>query len=205
MANAQWPGGGYKTGAGAQEENLHRRTNLHEHLSNAEKLPRAADFAYPIGEFELVYSPDVCVLRESESAKYAWRPAPAWLAFIACAAYQDPPVRDGRLAPDVAAKMRRKIDVLLRSGAVHGHDTLVLGALGCGAFHNPPAHVAALFREALAQAAGEGRLRGVRRVVFPILEDANSVRGDSPSGNCAPFAAEFACEVLGLEDVDGAA
>jgi hypothetical protein len=32
MADEKIPGGGYKYGAGAQEEGLHRRTNLYQHL-----------------------------------------------------------------------------------------------------------------------------------------------------------------------------
>jgi uncharacterized protein (TIGR02452 family) len=29
----------------------------------------------------------------------------------------------------------------------HGHDAVVLGAFGCGAFRNPAGHMARLFRE----------------------------------------------------------
>lgn len=34
MASPKRPGGGYKNGAGAQEENLFRRTNYHQHLES---------------------------------------------------------------------------------------------------------------------------------------------------------------------------
>lgn len=51
MANETVPGGGYKTGAAAQEENLHRRSNLFQHLENPDAMPRAHDVMYPIPEF----------------------------------------------------------------------------------------------------------------------------------------------------------
>jgi hypothetical protein len=34
-----------------------------------------------------------------------------------------------------------------QSAIAHGHDAVVLGAFGCGAFRNPAAHMAQLFRE----------------------------------------------------------
>ena len=39
----------------------------------------------------------------------------------------------------------RIINALLSIAAIHKHQALVLGALGCGAFDNPPYHVACLF------------------------------------------------------------
>lgn len=43
--------------------------------------------------------------------------------------------------------MKYKIRLMLRIAAKHGHRSLVLGALGCGAFHNPPKDVAKAFLE----------------------------------------------------------
>lgn len=54
-----------------------------------------------------------------------------------------------RLAPVEEAQLRLKIHCLLAACRDHGATHLVLSALGCGAFRNPPDHVAALFREAL--------------------------------------------------------
>ena len=61
---------------------------------------------------------------------------------------------------------------------------LVLGALGCGAFRNPPMHTAELFREVMQ----EPEFCGVfRHICLAIKEDHNS-RG---AGNYAPFAEVF--------------
>ena len=62
--------------------------------------------------------------------------------------------------------MRSRIAKVLEIGLTHGHDAIVLGAWGCGAFGNDPTLVAGLFRDALT-----GPYRGAyRRVEFAILD-----------------------------------
>lgn len=39
-----------------------------------------------------------------------------------------------------------KIKTILALAAFKNHDCVVLGAFGCGAFNNPPLHVAELFK-----------------------------------------------------------
>ena len=49
------------------------------------------------------------------------------------------------------SQTRYKIRTILHIGLKHGHDYLVLGALGCGAYGNPPADVARLFHEVIEE------------------------------------------------------
>lgn len=51
---------------------------------------------------------------------------------------------------------KNKMRKLFRVGLQHGHDALVLGAWGCGAFHCPPQHVARLFHEVMMESEFEG-------------------------------------------------
>ena len=67
MASASHPGGGYRSGKGAQEENLHRRTNLFQCLEDPYRTQTARKWDYPLAEFGGVFSPDVTVLRYSEA------------------------------------------------------------------------------------------------------------------------------------------
>merc|ERR1712166_401465 len=79
--------------------------------------------------------------------------------------------------------LRKKIIALLGAAHANGATKLVLSALGCGAFKNPPEHVAALFKEALL-----GRFSGCfEHVVFAIFDDHNARKAHNPDGNLAPF------------------
>ena len=57
------------------------------------------------------------------------------------------------------ALTRQKVRSILWAAASHGHDAVVLGAFGCGAFHNPPAEIVAVFRSLLAPGAPRDRSR----------------------------------------------
>jgi uncharacterized protein (TIGR02452 family) len=178
MASHVHPGGGYLDGAGAQEENLFRRTAYHAFIG--EGVPwRPPEIRYPLPEFGGVYSPDVAVLRGPESERYPFLDEPRAMSFIAVAAYRNPPLHGGRLTDEIAAKTQQKIRLIFEIACEMGHDALVLSALGCGAFHNPPEHMAELFAEVL----DEGWGRAFRHVSFAVFDDHNA-RGE---GNLKPF------------------
>jgi uncharacterized protein (TIGR02452 family) len=158
MANATTPGGGYVNGAGAQEESIFRRCSLRLHLdckrSNSRRL-------YPIPEIGAVYSPAVALFRAPESDDYSFLRQPRPFACISAAAYNRPRLlhkkgssragssSEAMLAPREEQDTLLKIGAILRCALEKGHDCVVLGALGTGAFKNPAKHVAALFKRAL--------------------------------------------------------
>jgi uncharacterized protein (TIGR02452 family) len=203
LANRQKPGGGVLGGAGAQEENLFRRSNLFQ------SLYRYADFGEEFGvvpapELEGrypmhrdtggVYSGGITVFRASENNGYAFLREPFQTAFVTVAAINRPDLErvdggDGwRLADEFVAPTKEKMRTILRVAGTRGHDSLVLGAFGCGAFRNPPAHIAALFHEVF----GEEEFRDkFRLVVFAIISDHNSWHSHNPRGNVLPFWEEF--------------
>ena len=76
-----------------------------------------------------------------------------------------------------------------RKEAVEGETVLVLGAFGCGAFKNPPGHVAELFYDELHQ---PNVLTAFAKVIFAIRDDHNAYREHNPCGNYKPFADIFA-------------
>ena len=194
MANAKVAGGGYLRGASAQEESLFRVSTLAAHLDDKPfALPRADRTPlYPIPEYAGVYTPAAIVFRASAAEGFALLDVPRQLAFVAIAAFNRPPLLpSGQLTPDAAEGTREKVRVLFRIARAHGHDTVVAGALGCGAFKNPAAHVAALFRDVLHEPEFAGCFQ---HVVFAIMEDHNS----GPGGNSAPFAAAFGVPVQSL-------
>lgn len=67
---------------------------------------------------------------------------------------------------------------------VKNDDSIVLDAFGCGAFQNPPKHIARLFHEVIDEEEFKDKYK---LIAFAILEDHNSPRG----GNLQPFIEEF--------------
>jgi hypothetical protein len=63
--------------------------------------------------------------------------------------------------------MTERIKRLLRVFQKHNHDTLVLGAFGCGVFKNNPLNVARTFQQQLQSSEFIGCFR---RIVFAVLD-----------------------------------
>lgn len=71
-------------------------------------------------------------------------------AMLAVAAIKNPTTIDGEYADENSKNlMSQKINAIFQIAIQHGHDSLVLGALGCGAYKNPPHIIAEIFKEAL--------------------------------------------------------
>ncbi|MBQ6337554.1 MAG: TIGR02452 family protein [Kiritimatiellae bacterium] len=75
-----------------------------------------------------------------------------------------------------------KIRTIFRIALANGHDSLVMGAFGCGAFQLPPEAVAEQFARALGEPEFAGRFR---IVIFAILEVGGN--SDVRKGKFAPF------------------
>ena len=76
----------------------------------------------------------------------------------------------------IGAAMCRRLLKVLATGSVHGHDSIVLDAWGCGAFGNDGAEIAPLFRQAL-----EENFRGAyRQAIFAVLNRSQEKRFIGP-------------------------
>lgn len=171
FASARNAGGGFLTGARAQEEDIARASALHECLLTAPAFyahHRASrDLRY---SDRVIYCPQVPVFRDSDGTLLE---QPYGLSFLVAAAPNLGAILSSapELAATVPAVLSARAERVLRVAAAHGHRELVLGAWGCGVFRNPPEIVAAAFRHALS------RVPAFERVVFAILDRA----GDSPT------------------------
>ena len=90
---------------------------------------------------------------------------------------------DGHIPEDGKAITLNKIRTIFRIGLIKGHDSLVLGAFGCGAFRTPPREMAQLFHEVMEEEEFKDRFR---LITFAILSDHND-----KSGNLVAFEEEF--------------
>jgi uncharacterized protein (TIGR02452 family) len=135
-----------------QEESLFRRTALFRHLDRS---------MYPIEQLAAIYAPSVPVSSSYDGC------VGIEFSFVACPGLKMPPTGpDGRLLEPDADLLRKKVELIFQIARDNGHRSLVLGALGCGAFGCPPRHVAGIFRDVIRSEAV--RCSGIRRVVFAI-------------------------------------
>ena len=198
MANRQNPGGGVLGGAGAQEENIFRRSNLFESLyqfaNYAEEygIQRNAN-SYPLDRNTGgIYSTGITIFRGSEKNGYCLLKRPFQLSFVSVPALNRPDLEliNGEyciIQPLIGA-VKQKIRTILRIAGKYKHDSLVLSAFGCGAFCNPPKHMALLIREVFQENEFKNQFR---LVVFSIIDDHNSWKGHNPEGNFLPFLKVF--------------
>ena len=202
FASAGHPGGGVETGARAQEETICRRSTLTRSLFSFEAA-HARLYGYELNkgnnyplsrslDFSAIYSPQVTVFREA-GPDYTLMENPFQVGVITNAALNMNgrfPIRltpDGHIPEEGKAITRNKIRTILRIGLIKGHDSLVLGAFGCGAFKTPPREMAQLFKEVLTEEEFKDRYRVIS---FAILSDHND-----RSGNLAAF-----LEVFGVNE-----
>jgi uncharacterized protein (TIGR02452 family) len=193
LADAYAACGHYKQGWRAQEESLCRATTLSRSLyqyykATSGKADRYAQevnvtlikSAYPMDiNFGGVYSPGVTVFRNSAD-DYAFLEEPYKIGIISVAAlsfkektgkdlqYQNP---EGGFTPEGLAIMKNKIRTIYRIALANGHDSLVAGAFGCGAFRLPGTDVANLFNEILNETEFKNKFR---KVTFAILAKKKS-------------------------------
>ena len=137
LASDYKPGGGVSKGAKAQEEDLFRRSDYYRHLN-----PRF----YPLKSTDAIFSPGVTVIKD---VNYTKLKPNFQVDCLAVAGLRKPKIVQGKFQAKDEELLRTKIRQILEIADRHQFDYLVLGALGCGAFGNPPEEVARLFKEEL--------------------------------------------------------
>ncbi|MGP4023549.1 TIGR02452 family protein [Actinomadura sp. 3N407] len=168
FASAKNPGGGFLSGAHAQEEGLARSSGLYESLCSAREyydFHRAQrDLLY---SDHMIYSPDVPVFRDDAGRLLE---EPYEIAFLTSPAPNRGAIRDAETAGRIPGVLRLRARKLLAVALANGHRRLVLGAWGCGVFRNDPAEVAEVFAEQL-RPGGQFADR-FEHVVFAVWDTA---------------------------------
>ncbi len=171
FASAKNPGGGFLTGARAQEESLARASGLYAMLIDDSMYDHHRSLKDPLYSAWVIYSPDVPVFRLDEGILLE---EPYFCSFLTSPAVNVGALHNrDRRGDEVRARMAERVERVLGVAALHGHEVLVLGAWGCGVFRNDPAMIAELFQIALA-----GRFRGAfTHVVFAVLDPSGETIG----------------------------
>ena len=206
--------GGYDSGAGAQEESLCRAStlsqSLYQYFDPSLRCVREAEVerrgnAYPLDiRFGGIYSPGVTFFRHGPTRGFEFRKEPFRCGVISVAAlnfrkntryvndelkYESKRCRGG-FDLEGHLVMSDKIRTIFRIALANGHDSLVLGAFGCGAYRLSPEAVAWLFRSVLKSESAF--IGSFRVVVFAILEyGAKEGAPVGENGKFAPFYEAF--------------
>ncbi|KAI1737222.1 hypothetical protein F4680DRAFT_460724 [Xylaria scruposa] len=178
LASDKNPGGGWLSGAMAQEEALCYRSSLALSLHKS---------YYPWTPTTGVYTRDVVIVRSSMSAghKLLVPQTPAVqlpvVSVISVAAIRRPPIHkvfeNGQFRRSVFKfpadrnLTKKKMRLVLRLAARQKHELLVLGAMGCGAFRNPPEEIVQCWFEVLDEVEFQGGWW--REIWFAVLDTKN--------------------------------
>jgi hypothetical protein len=172
FANAEIPGGRYRHNARAQEEDLCRLLpQLYDSLVGAR---------YPIAPGSALVSRRLAAVRQPGTYALCDRLGEVTIvtAAMPCGIADHRP-KGGWANSAWAFEVTPRLRAVLHAARSTGHANVVLGAFGSGAFGNPPAAVAAIFRDELASPAFRGAFA---TVAFAILDPLGQ-------GNLRPFVA----------------
>ncbi|KAJ5391235.1 hypothetical protein N7509_006725 [Penicillium cosmopolitanum] len=180
MASERHPGGGWLRGALAQEEALCFRSTLAVTLHKK---------FYPLPMFGTIWSPNVTVFKdEVDTWFWVYQPAEMFtVGVVSLAALRRPLLTPDKrnygmliafqafrwntnyfkARPQDLRTVKDKIRQVFRVLAVNGTTHCVMGAMGCGAFQNPPVVVAQCFKDVLE----EGEFNGAfEEIIFAVLD-----------------------------------
>ena len=168
FASARNPGGGFLKGSQAQEESLARSSGLYPCLLTQQTY-YSVHRRQPSGFYtdHMIHSPGVPVIRSDAGDLLE---APYLLSFITSPAVNAGVVRSKRKqkTSQIPTVMTERTAKVLALAVSKGHETIILGAWGCGVFRNEPATIASIFREVLF---GEMRfIERFKRVVFAVFD-----------------------------------
>jgi uncharacterized protein (TIGR02452 family) len=168
FASAKNAGGGFLSGAQAQEESIARATGLYPCLMKATRdyyeLHRQMKSC--VYTDTMIYAPDVPIFKTESGRNLDDLQK---VSLITSAAVNAGVVmqREPNNIPLIESFMRTRINKVLALAQERGHEVLVLGAWGCGVFQNDPEKVALWFKEAL-----ETRFEnGFKRIIFAVYSN----------------------------------
>lgn len=178
FASAKHPGGGFLSGAEAQEESLARSSGLYPCIRQMDGYYRSNHACgTALYTDHMIYSPNVHVIRDDTGRLLD---KPLLVSFITAPAVNAGVVKEREPSNirQILPTMGRRAEYVLKVAVANRHKHLVLGAWGCGVFQNDPADVAEIFRRFLG---AEGAFnRAFNAVTFAVLDKTADRRVITP-------------------------
>lgn len=169
FANPENSGGGVQNGAMAQEECLCRSSNLYPCLCDKSVFADFYLYHRNLRSFfysdRLIYTKGVTVFKDDCEVPQLM-PEDEWFQVdvITCSA---PYIARRKYTNKAALKelFKSRIKNIFEAALDNGAKVLILGAVGCGAFKNPPEIVAKAFHEVIEENAYQAKFK---KIVFAI-------------------------------------
>jgi len=164
FASAKNPGGGFLGESQAQEESIARATGLYNCLLKANKYYMSNKIckSYFYTDY-MIYSPSVPIIKDENGEMLDY--------FVKAGIITAPAVNTGVVRKKDVANigrveevMKRRISKVLSIAISQGHQSIILGAWGCGVFGNDPNNIAKYFREVIE----DKYLHSFKKIVFAV-------------------------------------
>ena len=170
FANPFEPGGGVCRGSRAQEECLCRCSNLYNTIRTPEMEAsyydhHNADRHNYLFSDRIIYSPRIVVFKDDST--YERLSDPFIVDVITCAAPYNVFGNDIEL---LKSTYRKRLTNIFEVASENDVDVLILGAFGCGVFHNPPELMANAFKELIEQEY----YKYFKTICFPLIKSGIS-------------------------------
>lgn len=188
FASATNPGGGYETGAAAQEESLCRNSFLGFELNRPSFMktyygPNRKNKNQGLYVSNFIYSKNVPFVKEPRGNQEVILSEPVFCDVVTMAAPNKNIARDSDgkqlLDEKVYTKdLAIKIQKTLRAFKEHSIENLILGAFGCGVFGNDPKKVAKLFNVILNTPEFKGAFKTIYFTIFGKGENLTAFQNE---------------------------
>lgn len=156
MASEYKPGGGVASGKTAQEECIFRRTNAFMTIPTS---------WYPLDAVrDLIYSKKVVIVKNDDDFEILPMSSQFEISLITLPGIRKPRLHFGNYSSEDRQLMTDKIESIFKIAILNNVDSLVLGALGCGVFNNPPQEVANIFKGMINNYG-----KYFKKIVFAVL------------------------------------
>lgn len=170
FASSKNPGGGFLTGANAQEENLCYNSNLYKCLSKNMSFYEFNKLHLEKGLYTdgIIFTSDAAFFKKN----YV-NVIPRLTDVITCAApNKGAALRNGVKSTDVDKVMTRRLEQILKVAIENNVDNLVLGAFGCGVFKNDIEYVALETKKLLYM---KGYAKYFKNIIIPGMSKTDRV------------------------------
>ncbi|CAL5977368.1 Conserved_hypothetical protein [Hexamita inflata] len=149
FASDKKPGGGFLTGAQAQEEQLCRCSDLYSSLVQCQK----EYYTYNHSQKDMTNTERIIVSNNTifRRSNFSLIHEPVDVTFVTCAAVRSHLVQDKE---KVSRLMKARITNVMNVVNSLNADVAILGAFGCGVFKNDPKLVAKCFKSEISQGKG---------------------------------------------------